>query len=136
MLLPGGQSTSLVWRRLIEPLSKRFRTYALPSLAASDKRVFDSRVDEILLSRECYGPRIPPVRAPALSDAELKSIDVPALYILGEEDGATENPREVLARLGAVAVPRRVEETTGDPHEATRCCNASWAKLLILLPSA
>lgn len=32
VLLPGGQSSSLVWRRLIEPLSPRFRTYALDAI--------------------------------------------------------------------------------------------------------
>lgn len=32
VLLPGGQSTSLVWRWVIEPLSARFRTYALDSI--------------------------------------------------------------------------------------------------------
>jgi pimeloyl-ACP methyl ester carboxylesterase len=32
VLLPGGQSTSLVWRRVIEPLSARFRTFALDSI--------------------------------------------------------------------------------------------------------
>lgn len=221
VLLPGGQSTSLVWRRLIAPLSARFRTYALdsiydagrsvparpmkdvseltawidgvldalgltdgvhmmgisygayavaeyalsaperlgkivwispvmvaaplsqefvnrlrpcaapgrepveafcrwvmPSLAASDRRAFDNRVDEILLSRECYGPRIPPVRVAALSDDELKSIGVPALYILGEEDGATENPREVLARLGVVAPRIETMLIPGAGHDA------------------
>jgi pimeloyl-ACP methyl ester carboxylesterase len=221
VLLPGGQSTSLVWRRLIEPLSARFRTYALdsiydvgrslparpmadvaeltgwldavldalgltdgvhmmgisygayvvaeyalhapqrlrrivwispvmvaapisqefvnrirqcaepgrepieafcrwvmPSLAASDRRAFDDRVDEILLSRECYSPRMPPVRRPALSDDELRSIDVPALYILGAQDGATENPREVLARLGVVAPQIETMLIPGAGHDA------------------
>jgi hypothetical protein len=32
VLLPGGQSSSLVWRRLICPLSDRFRTYALDAI--------------------------------------------------------------------------------------------------------
>jgi pimeloyl-ACP methyl ester carboxylesterase len=221
VLLPGGQSTSLVWKRLIEPLSERYRTYALdsiydagrsiptrpmkdvaelaawldevldalrlsdgvrmmgisygayavaeyalhaprrlrkivwvspvlvaapisqefvnrlrpcaepgrepveafcrwvmPSLTASDARAFDSRVDEILLSRECYGPRMPPVRRPVLSDDELKSIAVPALYLLGEHDGATENPREVLARLGGVAPRIETMLIPGAGHDA------------------
>jgi pimeloyl-ACP methyl ester carboxylesterase len=206
VLLPGGQSTSLVWKRVIEPLSARFRTYALdaiydqgrsvparpmrgvadltawlddvldalgltdgvnmagmsygayataeyalhapqrlrkivwiapvmiaapiaqefvdrlrpcagpdreplaafcrwvmPSLAALGGREIDDRVDEILLIRECYGMMMPPVRGVVLSDEELASIRVSALYILGERDGATENPREVLAHLAAVA---------------------------------
>lgn len=32
VLLPGGQSSSLVWRRLIGQLSARFRTYALDAI--------------------------------------------------------------------------------------------------------
>lgn len=32
VLLPGGQSSSLIWRRLIEPLSARFRTYAVDAI--------------------------------------------------------------------------------------------------------
>ena len=32
VLLPGGQSSSLVWRRLIEPLSVRFRTYGVDAI--------------------------------------------------------------------------------------------------------
>jgi pimeloyl-ACP methyl ester carboxylesterase len=206
VLLPGGQSTSRVWRKVIEPLSSRFRTYALdaiydqgrsvparpakdvadltawlddvldaldlrngvnmagisygayataeyalhapqrlrkivwvapvmvaapisqeflerlrpcagggrepleafcrwvmPSLAALGGREIDDRVDEILLVRETYGTMIPPVRGLVLPEEELARIAVPALYILGERDGATANPREVLDHLAAVA---------------------------------
>ena len=206
VLLPGGQSTSLVWKRVIEPLSARFRTYALdaiydqgrsvparpmkdvadltawldevldalgladgvnmagmsygayataeyalhaprrlrkivwiapvmvaapisqefverlrpcagpdrepleafcrwvmPSLAALGGRELDDRVDEILLTRECYRMMRPTVRCPVLPDEELASLGVPALYVLGERDGATENPRAVLAHLASVA---------------------------------
>lgn len=205
VLLPGGQSTSLVWRWMIEPLSKRFRTYALdaiydqgrsiparpirgvadltawldavldalglteavnmagisygayataeyalhaphrlrkivwvspvmvaapisqefidrlrpcaepgrepleafcrwvmPSLAALGGPEIDNRVDEILLVRECYGMMMPPVRGLVLPEEELASLRVPALYILGEQDGATDNPREVLVRVTTV----------------------------------
>jgi pimeloyl-ACP methyl ester carboxylesterase len=206
VLLPGGQSTSRVWRRVIEPLSARFRTYALdsiydegrsvparpvrevadltawlddvldalgltdgvnmagisygayataeyalhaprrlrkivllspvmvaaplsqefverlrlcagagrepleafcrwvmPSVAALGGRELDDRVDEILLTRECYGTMRPPVRCPVWSDEELAGLGVPALYILGERDGATDDPRKVLAHVAAVA---------------------------------
>jgi pimeloyl-ACP methyl ester carboxylesterase len=205
VLLPGGQSTSLVWRWVIEPLSAQFRTYALdsiydmghsvrarpirdvadlrgwldavldalgltdgvhmagisygayataeyalhapqrlrkivwvspvmvaaplsreflerlrpcaapgrepveefcrwvmPSVAASGGRGLDNRVDEILLGRECYGMMIPPVRGPVLPEEELASLAVPALYILGGRDGATDDPRKVLARVATM----------------------------------
>ena len=32
VLLPGGQSNSLIWRRLVGPLSERFRIYALDAI--------------------------------------------------------------------------------------------------------
>jgi hypothetical protein len=32
VLLPGGQSSSLVWRRLVEPLSAGLRAYALDAI--------------------------------------------------------------------------------------------------------
>lgn len=205
VLLPGGQSTSLVWRWLIEPLSARFRTYALdsiydighsirarpiqdvaaltawldavldalgltdgvhmagisfgayataeyalhapqrlrkivwvspvmiaaplsqefverlrpcaggdrepleafcrwamPSVAALGGRNFDNRVDEILLARECYGTMMPPVRGLVLPEEELARLAVPALYILGEHDGATEDPLKVLAHVATL----------------------------------
>ena len=61
---------------------------------------------------------IPPVRGPVLSDNELSSIDVPALYILGEHDGATENPHEVLARIGVVAPRIETMLVPGAGHDA------------------
>lgn len=205
VLLPGGQSSSLVWKRLIEPLSARFRTYALdaiydagrsvparaitdiaeltswlddvldalgladgvsmmglsygayvvaeyalhaprrlrkivwvspvmvaapisqefvdrlrpsvdparerleefsrwlmPSLAATDTQEFDSRVESIMLIRESYPMWIPPLRHPVLPDDELGGLEVPALYILGERDGATEDPPKVVARINTM----------------------------------
>lgn len=221
VLLPGGLSTSLVWKRLIEPLSTRFRTYALdsihdqgrsiparpmkdvaeltawlddvldalgltdginlmgmsygayaaaeyalhaprrlrkvvwlapvmvaapisqefvdrlrqcagpergpleafcrwvmPSIAATNEQEIEDRVDEILLTRECYGMVMPPVRGAVLPEAELSGIGVPALYILGERDGATENPREVIARIGAVAPRIETMLVPGAGHDA------------------
>lgn len=58
------------------------------------------------------------VRRPVLSDDELSSIAVPALYILGEHDGATENPREVLARIGFVAPHIETMLVPGAGHDA------------------
>lgn len=202
VLLPGGQSSSLVWRRLIEPLSRHFRTYALdaiydegrsvparpmlnvdelrswldavcdglgltnditiagqsygcyasaeyalyaphrlrklvwiapvmiatplsqefierlmkvadgrresleeycrwimPSIATNHPEEFTRRIDEILLVRESYGTMFPPVRSPVMSDEDLQRIELPALYILGDCDGATANPREAIERI-------------------------------------
>ena len=208
VLLPGGQASSLVWRRLIEPLSNRYRTYAIdaiydegrsvparpvdtvedlrswldavldglglatgvtmagqsygcyasaeyalhasqrlsrlvwiapvmigaplsaefverlkpladgkresleaycrwimPSIAARHPEEFERRIDEILLARDCYGKRFPPVRATVLSDEDLRRLEIPALYILGERDGATATPREAIERVRSL-VPR------------------------------
>jgi pimeloyl-ACP methyl ester carboxylesterase len=202
VLLPGGQSSSLVWRRLVEPLSARFRTYALdaiydegrsvparpmrdidelrswldavldglgladritmagqsygcyalaeyalhapqrlhklawiapvmigaplsqefvdrlmpaadgrreslekycrwvmPSIASRHPEEFDRRIDEILLVRESYGTMFPPVRAAVMSDDDLRRIETPTLYVLGECDGATADPRGAMERV-------------------------------------
>lgn len=202
VLLPGGQTSSLVWRRLIEPLSRSFRTYALdaiydegrsvptrpvrtvddlrswldsvldglglttgitmagqsygcyasaeyalhapqrlsrliwiapvmigapisaefvdrlkpvadgkresleeycrwimPFIAAKHPEEFSRRIDEILLVRESYGMMFPPVRAAVISDEDLRQIEIPALYILGERDGATAVPHEAIERV-------------------------------------
>ena len=85
-----------------EPL-EAFCRWVMPSLAASGGRELEDRVDEILLTRECYGTMMPPVRRPVLSEEELAGLGVPALYILGERDGATDSPRQVLAHVAAVA---------------------------------
>ena len=205
VLLPGGQSSSLVWRRLIAPLSTHFRTFAIdaiydegrsvaarpvrdvddlrswlgavldglglkdsvaiagqsygcyvsaeyalqaserlqklvwiapvmigaplsqqfvdrlipaadgrreslaeycrwimPSVAAKYPEDFEQRIDEILLVRESYGRMIPPVRAVMMSDEDLRSIEIPALCILGGSDGATADPRGALERIGSL----------------------------------
>jgi pimeloyl-ACP methyl ester carboxylesterase len=202
VLLPGGQSSSLVWRRLIGPLSKRFRTYAvdaiydegrsvparalrdigdlcswldgvldalgladditmagqsygcyasaeyalhaprrlkrlvwiapvmigaplskqfvdrlmpvadgrresleeycrwvMPSMAAEHPEEFQRRIDEILLVREAYGTMIPPVRASVMTDEDLRRIATPTLYVLGDRDGATADPRGTVERI-------------------------------------
>lgn len=202
VLLPGGQSSSLIWRRLIKPLSSRFRTYTLdaiydegrsvptrpiatvddlrlwlddvldglglddgitmagqsygcyataeyvlhaprrvsklvwiapvmigaplgkefverlmlvadgkrdslaaycrwvmPSIAANYPEEFNRRIDEILLVRDCYGRMFPPVRAAMMSDEDLKNITIPTLYILGEQDGATSDVNQTIARV-------------------------------------
>jgi pimeloyl-ACP methyl ester carboxylesterase len=220
VLLPGGQSTSLIWRWVIAPLSERFRTYALdaiydqgrsvparpmrgvadltawldgvldalgltggvymagmsygayataeyalhaprrlrkivwiapvmvaapisqefierlrscagagrepleafcrwvmPSLAALGGHAIDGRVDEILLVRECYGMMMPPVRGLVVPEEELARLGVPALYILGERDGATDNPREALAHLAAVAPGIETMLISGAGHD-------------------
>lgn len=220
VLLPGGQSSSLVWRRLIKPLSARFRTYALdaiydegrsvparpvrdveglrawldavldalgldvditmagqsygcyaaaeyalhaphrlsklvwiapvmigaplsqefvdrllpltdgrrasleeycrwimPSVAAGHPDEFRQRVDEILLVRESYGSMIPPVRAAVLPDEDLRRIETPTLYILGDADGATAEPREALRRVESLMPHVETELVPGAGHD-------------------
>ena len=71
-------------------------------MAALDGRNLNNRVDEILLARECYGAMLPPVRGLVLPEEELARLAVPALYILGEHDGATEDPLKVLAHVATL----------------------------------
>jgi len=47
VLLPGGQSSSLIWRRLIEPLSTRFRTYAIDAIYDEGRSIPTRRVPTV-----------------------------------------------------------------------------------------
>ncbi len=71
----------------------------MPSMAARFPEEFERRVDEILLIRETYGLMIPPVRAAVMSDEDIQSIQAPTLYILGDSDGATADPRAAIERI-------------------------------------
>jgi len=76
--------------------------WIMPCMASKHPDEFRRRIDEILLVRECYGRMFPPVRAPMMSDDDLRHIDIRTLQILGELDGATALPSEANKRVGAL----------------------------------
>jgi pimeloyl-ACP methyl ester carboxylesterase len=234
VLLPGGQSTSLIWRRLIKPLSSHFHTYALdaiydegrsvptrplptiddlrlwlddvldglglndgitmagmsygcyaaaeyalhsplrisklvwiapvmigaplgkefierltpladgkrtsletfcrwvmPSIAANCPEEFNQRIDEILLVRDCYGQMFPPVRAAMMSDEDLKSIIAPTLYILGEQDGATSDASQAIARVQALIPHVETMLVPGAGHDVVAAEQAALTERIL-----
>jgi len=58
---------------------------------------FQLRIHEILRVRESYG-MMPPVRAAVMADEDLRRIEVPTSYLLGDRDGATAQPAEAIRR--------------------------------------
>lgn len=73
--------------------------WIMPAVAGQDPGEFDRRIEEILRVRECYGPMIPPVRAAAFSDEDLRRITMPVLQVLGDADGATADPLATCERV-------------------------------------
>jgi pimeloyl-ACP methyl ester carboxylesterase len=101
-----------------EPLAA-FSRWIMPGLAASDERAFNERVDDLILIRECYGTRMLPLRKqPVLSDDELRSIPMPVLYIVGENDGVCDDPRAAVARVNEVAPRIETFMVPGAGHDA------------------
>ena len=90
-----------------EPARARLSAFArwiMPGVAALGEREVEEHVDELLLIRDCYVPMLPVVRGnPVFSDDELRSIDLPVLYVVGEHDGVCDDPRQAVARVNAVA---------------------------------
>ena len=66
---------------------------------AGDERALEERVDELLLIRDCHGTMAPPVGRPVFSDDELNGMEVPVLYVVGENDGVCDDPRAAMARV-------------------------------------
>ena len=61
---------------------------------------------------------MPPVGRLAFTEGELNGTEVPALYVVGECDGATDDPRAVVTRLNT-AVPRiQTTLVPGAGHDA------------------
>lgn len=79
-----------------------FTRWVMPYLESWDKREFDLLVDDLLLARRCYGAMSMP-GGRVLTDEELAGMQMPVLYIVGEDDGVCADPRAVIAHLGEVA---------------------------------
>ncbi len=85
---------------------------------AGDERALEERVDELLLIRDCHGTMAPPVGRPVFSDDELNGMEVPVLYVVGENDGVCDDPRAAVARVNAVAPRIETMLVPGAGHDA------------------
>src|SRR5918996_4979145 len=105
VLLPGGQSTSLIWRWVIAPLSERFRTYALDAIYDQGRSVparpmrdvadltawLDGVLDGLGLTDG--------VHMAGMSDGAYATAEYALHAPRRLRNGATAHPREVLAHL-------------------------------------
>lgn len=94
-----------------------FVRWVMPHLESQNEREFDLLVDELLLARRCYGPMSLP-GGRVLSDAELAGMQVPVLYLIGEDEGVCDDPRGVIARLNEVAPEIRTTLIPQAGHDA------------------
>ena len=91
-----------------------FMRWLMPD--AVDAPWFNDYLDQVLLGLKCFKPVLATSEPRVLTDAELSGIDVPVLYIVGEDDPMAQATRSV-ARLGAVAPRIRTRVVTGASHE-------------------
>ena len=126
VLLPGGLSSSLVWRRLIAPLAGRLRTYALDAIYDVGRSVparpvkdiddlvgwLDGVLDQLGLDGSVH------LMGLSFGDQELQSLKMPVLYVVGEHDGVVEDPRAAVARVKAVAPHIETLLIPGAGHDA------------------
>jgi pimeloyl-ACP methyl ester carboxylesterase len=118
----------------VAPISRGFLMHLLPSIVparaplasftrwvmpdvATDAVAFNSLVDELYLSRRCYGVMSQPVADPVLSDDTLAGITVPVLYIVGAMDGVCDDPAATVARLNTVAPQIETVLVPGAAHD-------------------
>ena len=84
-----------------------FMRWIMGDAAISDGRsreLFEAAVADVILSAECYTMRPMPGGAPrALQDDELRGIEVPVLYVVGENERVCPNPNDAQARLNEIA---------------------------------
>jgi len=84
-----------------------FMRWIMSDAADSEGRsreLFEAAVADVILSAKCYTMRPMPGGAPrALQDDELRGIEVPVLYVVGEHERVCPNPHDALARLKEVA---------------------------------
>jgi pimeloyl-ACP methyl ester carboxylesterase len=118
-------SLGFVLRALVDLLpksrfSRNFVFWLLEDLAKKDeagRRFVEDNAAEMQLAARCYKSRLP-VNATVLDDQELSSIQIPALYMVGEHEKIY-NPHRALRRLHRVAPHIKTELVPGAGHDLT-----------------
>ncbi len=86
--------------------------------AKSEPEFFEDAVAEMALSEKCFKFRMWPGGGPRkLSDDELRGIDIPVLYLVGENERICD-PRAATARLNEVAPQIQSVMIPGAGHDA------------------
>lgn len=103
------------------PSERTFRwvtRWIMADAAASEPEFFENAVEEMALSEKCFKFRMWPGGGPRkFSDEELAAIDVPVLYLVGENERICD-PDIALARLASVAPQIDTALIRGAGHDA------------------
>jgi pimeloyl-ACP methyl ester carboxylesterase len=94
-----------------------FTKWLMPEMRKTKRAEFESLVDELYLARKCYGPLAMTNEDLVLTDEQLRGIDVPVLYIIGDEDGVCDDPSGAAGRLNEVAPQIETELIPGGGHD-------------------
>ena len=103
------------------PSERAFRwvtRWIMEDAAKSEPEFFEDAVAEMALSEKCFKFRMWPGGGPRkLSDDELRGIEVPVLYVVGENERICD-PQAAIARLNAVAPQIQSVMIPGAGHDA------------------
>jgi pimeloyl-ACP methyl ester carboxylesterase len=100
--------------------TRRFLFWLLEDLAHKDeasRKLLEEEVDAVFVRMRCYKP-IRLVKPTVLEDGELKSIKVPALYLVGEHEKIY-SARKAIQRLHRVAPHIKTEVIPDAGHDLT-----------------
>jgi pimeloyl-ACP methyl ester carboxylesterase len=103
------------------PSERAFRWvtgWIMEDAARSEPEFFEDAVAEMALSEKCFKLRMWPGGGPRkLSDDELRGIEVPVLYVVGENERICD-PQAATARLEEVAPQIQTVTVPGAGHDA------------------
>jgi len=103
------------------PSERAFRwvtKWIMEDAAKSEPEFFENAVAEMALSEKCFKFRMWPGGGPRkLSDDELRGIDVPVLYVVGEHERICD-PHAAVSRLNGVAPQIQSVMIPGAGHDA------------------
>lgn len=114
-----------IWRAVLcmvpcRHFTKSFMFWLMKDLARKDeasRREFEQWVDDAFMAMRCFKPRSL-VSPTVLEDGELKGLEVPALFMVGENEKIY-SARKAIERLSAVAPRIRTELIPGAGHDLT-----------------
>jgi len=83
---------------------QKFFRWSFPDLARQNSQFIDAMIEEFMISARCFVPPDPKEmpRLTAMTDAELQSIDVPTLVLIGENEKLY-SAQDAIQRLKTIA---------------------------------
>lgn len=95
-----------------------FTRWIMPYLAAAeDRRPFDNVVRDLVISSRCFKIRPFPGGPRELTSAELQRIDVPVLYLVGDQDRACPDVARAVSRVQSLVTHAEVTVKQDAGHD-------------------